>query len=177
VNLLQLLYLLVITSFLVVIFVFDLKHYIIPDKVIWPAIGVTFFYRFSALWNFNNWNLFGIWNLEFGNLESLILPIISSVGAATFFLLIVLVSRGRWMGLGDVKLAVLMGLFLGWPNILAALILAFFVGAVVGIGLMITGRKTLKSKIPFGPFLVLGTFAALLFGNELINWYLNLFLM
>ena len=78
------------------------------------------------------------------------------------------------MGFGDVKLAFLMGLFLGWPNILVALFLAFFIGAIIGIGLIATGKKTLKSEVPFGPFLVAGTFISLFWGQNIINWYLNL---
>ncbi len=92
-----------------------------------------------------------------------------------FFLLIVLVSRGRWMGVGDIKLAFLMGLVLGWPNILVALLLAFYIGAIAGLVLIVYGRKKLKSEIPFGPFLVTGTFLALFFGNKLISWYFGLF--
>jgi leader peptidase (prepilin peptidase)/N-methyltransferase len=68
-----------------------------------------------------------------------------------------------------------MGLFLGWPNILVALFLAFFVGAIIGVGLIATRKKTLKSEVPFGPFLVVGTFMAMFWGQNIIHWYLNLF--
>lgn len=77
------------------------------------------------------------------------------------------------MGFGDFTLAILMGLILGWPNILVALFLAFFIGAAIGVGLIIAAKKTLKSEVPFGPFLVTGTFVALFFGQNLVNWYLN----
>ena len=76
--------------------------------------------------------------------------------------------------MGDVKLALLMGLVLGWPNILIALFWGFFIGAIIGIGLIILGKKTLKSEVPFGPFLVIGTFIALFWGEKIIQWYLNL---
>ncbi len=99
----------------------------------------------------------------------------TAIGAAVFFLFIVLVSQGKWMGLGDVKLVFLIGLLLGFPNILVALFLAFFIGAIIGIGLIIFGKKSLKSEIPFGPFLVGGTFIAMFFSQNLINWYLNLY--
>ena len=75
------------------------------------------------------------------------------------------------MGVGDIKLAFLMGLVLGFPNILVALFFAFLLGAIIGIGLIISGKKTLKSEVPFGPFLVTGTFIALFWGQEIINWY------
>ena len=165
-----------ITSFLIIIFVFDLKHYLIPDKVIYPAIAITFLYRMFGILDFGHWDLFGNWKLEIGNLQPLLNPLISAILASTFFLLIVSISRGKWMGFGDFKLAFLIGLFLGWPNILVALFLAFFIGAIIGVGLIIFGKKTLKSEIPFGPFLVTGTFLAMLFGQKILDWYLNLFL-
>ncbi len=160
-------YFLIITAFLIIIFVYDLKHYIIPDKIIYPAIVIAFFYQLFEIWNFGRQPLeesplTGLWNLGFS-----ILP-------AGFFLAIILFSRGRWMGLGDFKLAILMGLILGWPNILVALFLAFAVGAIIGIGLIIFQKKTLKSEIPFGPFLVGATFITLFWGEKIINWYLDL---
>ena len=75
------------------------------------------------------------------------------------------------MGLGDAKLAVLMGLLLGWPNILIALFLAFFSGALVGVALIVLKRKTLKSQVPFGPFLIFGTLAALFWGQIITDFY------
>jgi prepilin signal peptidase PulO-like enzyme (type II secretory pathway) len=78
------------------------------------------------------------------------------------------------MGFGDFKLSILMGLILGWPKILVALFFAFFTGAIIGLILIISGKKTLKSEVPFGPFLVTGTFLALFFGQRLIDLYLNL---
>ena len=77
------------------------------------------------------------------------------------------------MGMGDVKLVFFMGLFLGFPKIIVALFLAFFAGAAIGVILMISGKKTLKSEIPFGPFLVFGTFLALFFESAIIDFYLS----
>ena len=150
---------LIIACFLIIIFVYDLKHYIIPDKVIYPAIIIALIFNFQFLIV----NEFPIFKFS----------ILSALGAAAFFLLIVLISRGKWMGVGDIKLAFLMGLILGFPNILVALFLAFFIGAIMGIGLIATGKKTLKSEVPFGPFLVAGTFLALFWGQDVINWYFN----
>ena len=77
------------------------------------------------------------------------------------------------MGVGDVKLAFLMGLILGFPSILVALFLAFMTGAIIGMGLIVSGKKTLKSEVPFGPFLIGGTFIAMFWGQQIINWYLS----
>lgn len=158
-------YFLLLDCFLIVIFVYDLKHYIIPDKVIYPAIAITLLYQLFRIWDLGHWDLFRISNLGFGILPSL------------FFLAIILFSGGRWMGMGDFKLAFLMGLLLGFPNILVALFLAFLIGAGVGLILIALGKKTLKSEVPFGPFLVTGTFIAMFFGQNLVHWYSHLFLI
>ncbi|MCX6718695.1 MAG: prepilin peptidase [Candidatus Staskawiczbacteria bacterium] len=153
---LNLAFLFYIASSLIVIFVYDLKHYLIPDKVLFPAIVI------SLIYNLTNW-------------QNILNVFIALIIAAGFFLFIFLISKGRWMGFGDVKLAVLMGLLLGFPNILTALFLAFFFGAIIGIILMVFEKKGLKSEIPFGPFLIAGTFLALLYGSQIIQWYLNFF--
>ena len=167
---LNLCFMLYVVCSMIVIFVYDLKHYIIPDKVIFPAIIAAFSYQL-----FDIWNSFGIWTLDFDILKLLLNPILSAIVSSLFFLSIVLGSRGKWMGMGDVKLAFLMGLFLGFPKILIALFLAFFIGAIIGISLIILGEKTFKSEVPFGPFLIMGTFLALLFEHEIINFYLSVY--
>jgi prepilin signal peptidase PulO-like enzyme (type II secretory pathway) len=172
---LNLFYYLSLASFLIVVFVYDLKHFIIPNKVIYPAITGVLVYRLFGILNFSHWNLFGNWKLEIGNFGTVINSLSAALAGAFFFLIIVLASRGRWMGMGDVKLAFLMGLFLGFPKIIVALFFAFLIGAAVGIGLIIVRKKTFKSEVPFGPFLVSGTFIALFWAEIMINWYLNLF--
>ena len=161
----SMLFYLVISSFLIIIFVYDLKYYLIPDKIIYSAIAVTCLYQLFRIWNFANWDLFRISDLGFG-----ILP-------ALFLLAIIVISRGHWMGLGDFKLAILMGLLLGWPEIVVALFSAFLIGAIIGAGLIIAGKKTLKSEVPFGPFLVSGTFLAMFWGKQIVDWYSSLFLI
>lgn len=157
----NLLYLWFIASSLIVIFVYDLKHYIIPDAVIYPAIALTFLYLIRNL------------ILEISNFELLINYFLAGVGAATFFFTIYALSRGAWMGVGDVKLALLMGLMLGFPRVVAALFFAFFVGAAFGLFLVFFGKKQWKSEVPFGPFLVAGTFFALFWGGRIVNWYVD----
>ena len=154
-------YFLISTVFLIIIFVYDLKHYIIPDKIIYPAIVIAIIFNLQFL-AFNQFSIFKF-------------SILSAVLPALFFLAIILLSRGRAMGWGDFKLAILMGLLLGWPNILVAFFLAFLMGSLVGMGLIISKRKTIKSMIPFGPFLVIATFIALFFGEQIITWYLLFF--
>ena len=154
-------YFLIITSALIVIFVFDLKHLIIPDQVVYPAIGFVLLvslFRSLVSASLNLW-LYGL---------------LITLAISGFFFLLVALSQGRWMGLGDVKLAFLMGLLLGWPNILAALLIAFTSGALVGLFLVLLRKKTFKSQLPFGPFLSAATILILLYGDRLVNWYLYL---
>lgn len=124
------------SAVLIVVFVYDLKHYLIPDKVIYPALAI------GVIFGWRNWLAFLI--------------------AGGFFLILVLVSRERWMGWGDVKLATLMGLILGWPDVLTALMIAFVSGALVGLSLILLKKKTMKSQIPFGPFLAGATIIMML---------------
>jgi len=135
---------LIIACFLIIIFVYDLKHYIIPDKIVFPAIIISLIYRLDSISEIGYYLLSGF------------IP-------AVFFLSLIFISKGKWMGLGDVKLAFLMGLILGWPGILIALLLSFFSGAVIGICLILFGKKGLKSQIPFGPFLSGSTILVMLF--------------
>ncbi|MCH8741433.1 prepilin peptidase [Patescibacteria group bacterium] len=151
--------------FLIIIFVYDLKHFIIPDKIIYPAILASGIWYLASGIFFNLYTKYEILNAVF-----------SGLGAAAFFLAIILISRGKWMGLGDPKLAFFMGFFLGFPNILVALFFAFFIGAIIGIGLIVFKKKALKSEVPFGPFLVTGTLIAFFWGETIISRYLNLFL-
>lgn len=156
---------------MIVIFVYDLKHYIIPDKILFPAIVIAFTYRLFE--NLIHWNLSGNWPSKIDNFIGLFNFIIAAIIASAFFLAIFLISRGKWIGFGDVKLAVLAGLLLGFPGILLGLFLAFFFGAIIGIGLIFLKLKGLKSQIPFAPFLIIGTFVTMFWGKEIINWYKN----
>ncbi len=143
------------TAFLIIIFVYDLKHYLILDRVVLPAA------------------IFALLGSLFTPM-GIVSALLGSVVAGVFFLLLFLVSRGKWMGGGDVKLAFVIGLMLGWPNILVGLFLAFVLGAIFGIGLMLSKKKKWKDKLPFGTFLALGTFLAFIIGNYVIDWYMGL---
>ncbi len=167
--LIPVLYLLFMTSSLIAIFIYDLKHYIIPDKVIYPAIAIAL-----------GFNLFN--NIQYpclsdrqaiSNILSAFNFLIPAFLAGGFFYAIVAITKGRGMGGGDVKLAFLMGLILGWPVIIFSVFLAFISGSVVGIYLILAGKKKMKSMIPFGPFLIFGTFAGLFWGKEIVERYFD----
>lgn len=96
--------------------------------------------------------------------------------AAGGLLLLTALAYPRGMGMGDVKLAALMGLYLG-RSVAPALLIAFFAGALVGVGMIVReGAAARKRGVPFGPFLALGGIVGLLAGGELIDWYSSTFL-
>ena len=162
-DLLKLIYYLVASCLLIVIFIFDLKHYLIPDQFVYSVIAVSAVWYFISSFFFSFYTSGEIFNF-----------IYSAIGSALFFLAIYLLTRKKGLGFGDIEIAFFMGLFLGFPNIIVALFLAFFSGALVGIILILFNKKTLKSKLPFGPFLVSSTFFALFFGQGVINYYFTL---
>lgn len=144
---LLLLYLGVI-SCLIIIFYIDLFDGIIPDSmlVILFALSVII----HALTK-----------------ESFLNPLSTGLLTGLAFLSLFLLTRKKGIGFGDVKYAFLMGFLLGFPHSIPALYIAFLTGAIVALILVIARRKSFKSSIPFGPFLVIGTFINLLFGQQL----------
>jgi len=96
--------------------------------------------------------------------------------AFLFFWLLAVGSKEKWMGLGDAYLAILLGLILGWPQIVMALILSFAIGAIVGSCLILVKRKKMDSQIPFAPFLVVGTLIVMFFYEPILQWYTSLIL-
>lgn len=147
---------LIFSGFLIIIFVYDLKHYLIPDKVSMPAFIVAL-----------------VINLVLGH--SLVNLLLACLLTSGFFLFQLVVSKGRWIGGGDIRLGLVMGAMLGWPKVLVALLLAYLIGSVIGLGMIIAKKKQWNSQVPFGTFLSVATLITLLFGEEIISWYLKTF--
>ncbi len=142
---------------MIVIFVYDLRWYLILDKVTFPAGAVILV--LNLFWGISWLNLF-----------------ISAIIGGSFFLIQFIISRGRWIGGGDIRLGVLMGLTLGrWDYLLLAIFLAYLIGSLVGIILIVSGKKQWSSRLPLGVFLSLATVITVLAGDKLLTWYLGLF--
>ncbi len=140
---------------LVVILVYDAKYMEIPMNVMWFAIGilvianiVTDIYHVPPLTD--------IWS------STSFLHGMSALTAFCFFFGLSYYSDETWMGYGDAFVAIAVGLLLGPIGTFVALLLAFCIGAVYGIVLMLLRQKTMKSEVPFGPFLITGLFLAFL---------------
>jgi prepilin signal peptidase PulO-like enzyme (type II secretory pathway) len=151
--LITVIYYLLITYFLITIFVSDLLYQTIPDEISYPAMAVVF------LWSVT----------KAGFLNA----ILAGLGAALFFLFLHLITSGRGMAIGDVKLAGLLGFFLGWPKIIVALYLAFLGGALIGSILILTKRQRFGQPVPFGPFLTSAALLTFFYGEKMIAFYLD----
>ncbi len=178
-------------SVLVAVFITDLKNYLIPDRIMVPSIIFAFVYLLleSVYKNFLFFN-----SLSQSPLGKLLLPpasdyftrhaflisypflsgIFSAFLIAIAFALVILVTGGRGMGGGDLKLGFFIGLVFGFPDALEAIFLAFFIGAITGVAMILLGRKKFGQTIPFGPFLSTGSLLTLYFGPQILNWYLSL---
>lgn len=143
----QTFYYLVLFALLLIIFAYDWRFLEIPMIVFWIAMGVSvLYYLFSDWLAFNA--AFGIWNLATFS------GMVGGFLAFLFFFILVSVSRERWMGMGDAYLAFLAGFVMGFPAMVFTLVLAFFLGSVYSLIVLALKKKTLKSQIPFAPFLV-----------------------
>lgn len=155
-----------LVSIMIIIFIYDLRWYLILDVVSLPACLIVLIFNLAIGFYENNEIL---QNIPWQGL------LFSGIIGSSFFLLQFIISRGKWIGGGDIRLGLLMGLALGWPSIVVALFLAYVLGSVVGLGLIAMGKKQWGSKVPFGVFLSTATLVTLFWGKQLLAWYLGLF--
>lgn len=146
----------VIFSLLIVVAVIDYKEYLIPENMTLPAIILALLAAFN------------------GSLNTQALPFWGATFAGGGLLVLVLVSRGRWMGTGDISLGLIMGLLAGWLGSVVGMIIAFMSGTIVGLLAIALKKKRLRDMIPFGPFLVFAAYVATIWGRDIALWYLNL---
>ncbi|NQV90018.1 prepilin peptidase [Candidatus Uhrbacteria bacterium] len=148
----------VFVSYLVLIFVYDLRHMLILDRFTIPAM---IFAVLANLW-------LGVipgWSVLVGGLV---------IGG--FFWLQFTISKGVWVGGGDIRMGALMGFMLGIEQGFVALFLAYVLGALIGVGLLVSKVVTRKTQVPFGTFLAVATVLTLIIGQPMIDWYLGFFL-
>ncbi len=107
-------------------------------------------------------------------IEPFLYSVVTAMLIAGFFMGLIIITKGKGMGGGDVKLGAFMGLMLGFPQALLALVLSFLTGAIFSIILIIFGKKRFGQTIAFGPFLVLGSLIALFWGGQIMQWYLKI---
>ncbi|MDD4785405.1 MAG: prepilin peptidase [Candidatus Shapirobacteria bacterium] len=164
-----------------ILFIINFQFLISNDKLNWFSIllsliiivllvfSATFDWKYMILPDFATIILIIISFLGVLFDEPNIIPyLLSAVISAVFLLAINLATKGKGMGMGDVKFALFMGLFLGFPKIILAFYLAFILGAIYGILLILFRKANKKSQVPFGPFLILGTILVWMIGDKLL---------
>lgn len=139
---------------LMVIAVYDIKTQFVPDSLVWIVLIIS---------------LLGGYIGGFG-LSSMVLGALVGGGLLAF---LVVVSKEKWMGAGDIKIGIILGLLNGFGRSIVALFLSFLLGSIVGLIYIYVTKKTMKSSLPFAPFLIVSTLIALVVGNFLIDWYLG----
>jgi len=161
---------------LLLISIIDIKHYLLPDEgnIALVLLGLTLL-RFEWQMPVTSLSFLDGYASIFGFYQNLFLNRFFAVCvAAIFFWLLIFITKGRGMGWGDLKLVVPLALLFGWPDILFLVCFAFVAGSVVGIALIIKGKKTMKQVLPFGPFLALGAVFMFFMGAQVFSWYFGL---
>lgn len=151
----------IIFSILIIIGFIDLKEMIIPDILVILILITTIIYKLLTF-------------ILYSKYPDLLNSIGGLVLSSLLFILIIVLSKGG-MGGGDVTLIGSLGFILGIKNIFLTIFLSFILGAIISIILLVTKIREKKDPIPFGPFIILGFFITVFWGDELINWYLSLF--
>ncbi len=155
-------------SCFIVIFVSDFKYQLISDWILWALFGLVFIYKIIVFLYEHSINISEIF-------KQVQYDIVSALIVALPIFLIYFISKEKAMGLGDVYLSAIIGFLLGWQNGFLALYIAFLTGAIYGIVLIIFRLKKLKSKIAFGPFIIIGAVIMMFWGEKILSmiksWY------
>lgn len=152
---------------LVSLVVYDFKWMLLPNVIVFPLIGIGLIDAALRLSAQND--------LTFASYSLHVLFGVLALGG--FYWTLYEVSKGKWVGFGDVKLGCFIGIVLGWQQALLVLFTANLLGLFVVIPALSTGKLSMKSRLPFGPFLIAAFIIAGLFGAKLINWYTSLFII
>ncbi len=145
--------------------VYDLKWFLLPNKIVFPLIAL------AVLQVLGSWLLFG------GSWHTMLSSVIGAAVISGLFYGLFMVSGGKWIGFGDVKLAIALGLLAGGAlQSLLLLFIASLCGMLIALPLVLSGKAGRKSHLPFGPLLIIGMFVVQLWGTTIINWYTRLLL-
>jgi len=138
----------------------DWKYMLIPDGLVWLGVGGAILKIVSLGFLEKNCFFLG-WDCVFPG------AFLGAFLVSGFFFLLFQFSSGRWIGGGDAKLGILIGLLAGWRGAYWLLMIAYLLGALVAVGLLLSGKKKMNSRLPFGPFLLFASFMLLLWQEEI----------
>lgn len=163
--------LLLATCFLLLtIAIYDAKTKYVLTYYAYSAATIAFLFNLTEYFKDG-----GEWTLV--NIFSYLVPFfLAAFIPAGLFWLISSFSKEKFMGSGDADIALAIGLLVGWPLILTSYYFAFITGSIWGVFLLLTKRGTMKSEVPFGPFLIAGAFFGIFFGQQIIDLYARIYL-
>lgn len=156
---------LIILTGLVALAVYDLKWFLLPNRLMYPVSVVAVVQTLIAISSANQPS------------DALLNTVLGLIVGGGIFYVLFQISKGKWIGGGDVKLGALLGLIVATPG--RAILFIFFgslLGSLVSVPLMARGNLRRHSVIPFGPFLILGGIITVLFGADILHWYQRVFL-
>jgi leader peptidase (prepilin peptidase)/N-methyltransferase len=141
--------------------VYDLRWFLLPDKVVWPLTGLAVIYTAGTF-------------IYTHDVQMLLGSLAGVVIISGLFYALYRISKEKWIGFGDVKLGISLGLLAGGA-VEACMVLFFasFIGVIASLPLVATGKASRKTKLPFGPLLIAGIFIVQLFGAHILGWYLG----
>ncbi len=148
---------LLLVFFALILWVYDTKFFGVDRRISWPAIAI------ALAWAITN----NFW-------QSALIG--GAIGFAIFAVQY-FYSKGKWVGAGDMELGLFMGFALGWEHTIAAIFLAYIIGTIVAIPLLLLGNKNMKSQLPMGAFLMPAFLIILHSGDAIVNWYINLLIL
>jgi len=152
------------------VIVYDFRYQIIPDEIILPcSIIALLILLIGGIFNIQNNEIFNLFFYDF----NLWLYLLTAIAGGAFFLIIIILTKGKGMGGGDLKLAILMGLFLGPARFIIALYFALISASLFGIGMAIKRGKFFGTKVPFGSFLAMGSIVAVIIIEKVVEifWF------
>ncbi len=167
INFVDVVYFCMVVFLLVAVFLWDLKYMIIPNKIVIAGFVTTVIYNIFQYFQVSC----SVFSLSCFVTEN----ILGSLLVGGFFYALFAISKGKWIGGGDVKIGFWLGLLIGWKHVYPFLLVTYVIGAVVAIVLVNFSKKGWKSQIPFGPFLVISSLIFLFFSEKLLYLYKMLF--
>lgn len=152
----------VLMAFLLAVSAIDIEHFIVPNRLVYPTLVLTVGLLVAAAAAGGKWEWLG---------RAALGGVIGFVALGTIH-----VIQPRGMGFGDVRMAGMVGIYLGWlglADVLVGLFLAFLTAGVIGAALVVFAGKGAKTKVPFAPFLALGTFLTVIWGRQIVHFWLG----
>lgn len=176
---------------LLICLITDIQTGLIPNRITYPAVIIALIYQIFAtiakiglLYFSLSQSVLGKYlmppNSDYFYRHAIIIAqplgegIIAGICLGLFFLALIIVTRGKGMGGGDLKLSIFLGLVLGLLPSLSAMMIAFILGSIFGVSLILIGKKSFGQTIPFGPFISIGGIITILWGSQIVDWYLRI---